>query len=90
MEKDVKDILIDVLKVGELASRVVCRPNLHAPWGLKFDPKNQVMFITLNKSLVCFMKIKMLNPSLYIKMIWFLFIKDIAIKYVLTFFFVTS
>jgi len=48
-KKDVKDILADVLKVGELGSRVVCRPKLAAPWGLQFDPKNQAMFHIIKK-----------------------------------------
>jgi len=48
-KKDIKDILADVLKVGELGSRVVCRPKLPAPWGLQFDPKNKAMFHIIKK-----------------------------------------
>jgi len=61
-KKDVKDILADVLKVGELGSRVVCRPKLPAPWGLQFDPKNQAMFHIIKKGSCLFYENKDAEP----------------------------
>jgi|GEM_PF-4862988 len=61
-KKDIKDILADVLKVGELGSRVVCRPNLPAPWGLKFDPKNQAMFHIIKQGSCLFYENKDAQP----------------------------
>jgi len=63
MEKnDIKDILADVLKVGELGSRVVCRPKLPAPWGLQFDPKNQAMFHIIKEGSCLFYENKDTEP----------------------------
>ena len=61
-KKDIKDILADVLKVGELGSRVVCRPKLPAPWGLVFDPKNQAMFHIIKKGSCLFYENKDADP----------------------------
>jgi len=43
-QKDIKDILADILKLGDLGSRVICRPKLAAPWGLQFTPKKKAFF----------------------------------------------
>jgi len=42
--KQTKDILADILRVGELGSRIVCRPELPAPWGLIFSPESKAYF----------------------------------------------
>lgn len=44
-----KDILADILRVGELGSRIVCRPELPAPWGLIFASENKAHFHIIKK-----------------------------------------
>lgn len=38
------DVLTHVLNIGELGSRIICRPRLSAPWGLVFTPENKSYF----------------------------------------------
>ncbi|OUR95667.1 hypothetical protein A9Q84_14290 [Halobacteriovorax marinus] len=38
------DILGDVLRVGELGSQIVARPNLVAPWGMMFPTEDKSLF----------------------------------------------
>jgi len=49
-----KDILADILKVGELGSRIVCRPELSAPWGMVFPAENRAFFHIIKKGTCLF------------------------------------
>lgn len=44
-----RDILADILRVGELGSRIICRPELPDPWGLIFTPQNKAYFHIIKK-----------------------------------------
>jgi len=44
-----KDILADVLRVGDLGSRIICRPELFSSWGLLFPPENRAYFHIIKK-----------------------------------------
>ena len=44
-----KDILADILRVGELGSRIICRPELSAPWGLIFPTEDKANFHVIKK-----------------------------------------
>lgn len=37
------DVLADVLSVGQLGSKIICRPGLIAPWGMHFDIERRSM-----------------------------------------------
>ncbi len=47
------DVLTDVLSVGDLGSRIICRPELSAPWGLIFTPENKSYFHIIKRG-VCY------------------------------------
>jgi len=59
-----KDILADVLRVGELGSRIVCRPELGAPWGLFFPTENRAFFHIIKKGTCLFYPKQNLNTPL--------------------------
>jgi len=44
-----KDILADVLRVGELGSKLVCTPSFDAPFGLEFRTETRAMFHIIKK-----------------------------------------
>ena len=52
--KYTKDILADILRVGELGSRIICRPELPAPWGLVFTPEDKAYFHIIKKGVCLF------------------------------------
>lgn len=56
------DILANVLKVGELGSRIICRSNLPIPWGFQFEPSNQAMFHIVKKGSCVFLFGKEASP----------------------------
>lgn len=43
------DILADVLRVGELGSKLVCKPNFKAPFGLNFPKEDKALFHIIKK-----------------------------------------
>ena len=58
-----KDILADILRVGELGSRIICRPELSAPWGLLFPSEDKANFHVIKKgSCLFYPKPKVKNP----------------------------
>ncbi len=60
--KQTKDILADILRVGELGSRIICRPILPAPWGLIFTPENKAYFHIIKKGSCLFYLDKKSSP----------------------------
>lgn len=60
--KHIKDILTDVLRVGELGSHIVCRPKLPSPWGLVFTPENKAYFHIVKKGSCFFYPDKKVKP----------------------------
>ncbi len=45
----INDMLTGILNVGELNSRIICRPILPAPWGLLFPRENKAYFHIIKK-----------------------------------------
>lgn len=50
-----EDVLANVLKVGQFASKVVCNPTLSMEWGLNFPPEPLAMFHIVTKG-TCWVK----------------------------------
>jgi len=60
--KHTKDILADILTIGELGSHIICRPLLPAPWGLIFTPEDKAYFHIIKTGDCFFYPDKKNNP----------------------------
>lgn len=56
------DVLADILEVGQLGSKVICRPTLPPPWGLGFDVEKRAMCHIVTKGTCWFIPFAGADP----------------------------